>query len=249
MAEVLATLHAGTWVDLTHAFHADIPHSPAFTPETRSIVSTIERGVDGRPTGFLSHEYHHVGQWGTHLDPPSHFVPGLRHQDEIPVEEMILPLAVLDITLQAGRDPDYAITVDDLEEWETRHGPIIAGSFVALRSGWAARWPSQDRMMNADENGMFHYPGWSREVLEVLFEHRGITACGHETTDTDTGRAVSGGDASLERYVLGTNHYQIELLANLHLVPETGALIVASWPKALHGSGFPARAFAIYQKD
>lgn len=249
MTEVLEALHAGTWVDLTHAFHADIPHSPAFTPESRSIVSTIERDVDGRPTGFLSHEYHHVGQWGTHLDPPSHFVPGLRRQDEIPVEEMILSLAVLDITDQVTADPDYTISVADLNDWERRNGQIPAGSFVALRSGWASRWPSQDQMMNADSSGVFHYPGWSRQVLEVLFEQRGIIACGHETTDTDPGRAVSGGDASLERYVLGTDHYQIELLANLHLVPETGALIIASWPKALHGSGFPARAFAIYQKD
>ncbi|KRC51943.1 cyclase [Leifsonia sp. Root227] len=246
MEKLLATLHAATWVDLTHAFHEGIPHSPAFQPESRSVVSTIERGPDGRPTGFLSHEYHHVGQWGTHVDPPSHFVPGLRHQDEIPVTEMILPLAVLDITSHVDGDADYAITLADLEAWEGTHGRIPPGSFIALRTGWSTRWPSQQRMMNADSSGAFHYPGWSQEVLSTLFEDRGITACGHETTDTDTGAAVSRGDSSLERYVLGTDHYQIELLTNLELVPATGALIVATWPKALHGSGFPARVFAIY---
>jgi kynurenine formamidase len=34
---------------------------------------------------------------------------------------------------------------------------------------------------------------------------------------------------------------------NLDKVPETGALIMASWPKARGGSGFPARVVAIHR--
>jgi kynurenine formamidase len=29
-------------------------------------------------------------------------------------------------------------------------------------------------------------------------------------------------------------------------VPEAGALVVATWPKPLGGSGYPARVFAIH---
>ncbi|WP_369199707.1 cyclase family protein [Streptomyces sp. PU-14G] len=249
LAGVLEILRGSVWVDLTHTFHTDIPHSPAFEPASRTVVSTIERGADGALTGFLSHDYRHVGQWGTHVDPPAHFVPGLRHQDDIPVTEMVLPLAVIDVRRHVRADPDYAVTDDDLAQWENRNGRIPAGSFVALRTGWSSRWPSQEKMLNPGPDGLFHYPGWSREVLTTLFEDRGATACGHETTDTDTGISVSRGDSSLERYVLGTDHYQIELMANLDQVPESGAVIVATWPKALRGSGFPARVFAIYQKD
>ena len=56
---------------------------------------------------------------------------------------------------------------------------------------------------------------------------------------------VSAGQSPAEAYILGTDRWQIELLANLGAVPATGALIVATWPKPLGGSGFPARAFAI----
>ena len=49
----------------------------------------------------------------------------------------------------------------------------------------------------------------------------------------------------LKRYILSTNHYQIELLTNLDQVPEAGAIAVASFPKPKGGSGFPARVFAI----
>jgi kynurenine formamidase len=93
--------------------------------------------------------------------------------------------------------------------------------------------------------GVAHYPGWSLPALKILYEQRKITASGHETTDTDPGLATSKYDYSLERYVLGTNHYQIELLANLDLVPESGAIVVAAFPKPKDGSGFPARVIAI----
>jgi kynurenine formamidase len=78
-----------------------------------------------------------------------------------------------------------------------------------------------------------------------LYEVRKITASGHETTDTDPGLAVTKDDYSLERYLLSTNHYQIELLANLDQVPEAGALVMVSFPKPAGGSGFPARAIAL----
>jgi kynurenine formamidase len=241
----LDLLRQGRWVDLTHAFHPGIPHCPSFEPEQRLVLYDYEPGQGSRGSGFLAHEFRHVGQWGTHVDPPAHFVRGLRFQDEIPVTEMILPLVVLDVHEQVARNADYVVADADLTGWEERHGPIPAGSFVALRTDWSHRWPSQERMINADSRGGFHYPGWSEEVLVTLFEDRDITACGHETTDTDPGIVVSGGTAPLESYVLGRDRYQIELLTALDQVPEYGAVIVAAWPKAAKGSGFPARAFAI----
>ncbi len=78
-----------------------------------------------------------------------------------------------------------------------------------------------------------------------LYEERKITASGHETTDTDPGIATTKDDYSLETYILSTNNYQIELLMNLDQVPESGAVVVVSFPKPKGGSGFPARVFAI----
>jgi kynurenine formamidase len=83
------------------------------------------------------------------------------------------------------------------------------------------------------------------ETLKYLYEERKITASGHETTDTDPGIAATKDDYALETYILKSNHYQIELLTNLDQVPESGAIIVVSFPKPKGGSGFPARVFAI----
>jgi kynurenine formamidase len=228
--------------DLTHAFRPGQPRFPAFPDEQREMPFDMSRG-----DGFNVHLYTIVGQWGTHVDPPVHFVAGARPLDEIPVEEMILPLVVLDITDRVAADPDAVPTLDDVVVWEARHGRIPAGSFVALRTGWSRRWPDPAAMANKDEAGVSHYPGWSAEVLRYLFEEAGVTAIGHEQTDTDPGPATSAGDFSLERYVLARDRWQIELMADLSEVPEAGALIVATWPKPQGGSGFPARVFALHQ--
>lgn len=242
---LLAKLKARRWVDLTHSFSTDTPHSPNFQPAEFKVIYRYDDQINGRRAGFLSHEYRFAGQWGTHVDPPMHFREGMRSQDEIPVDEMALPLVVIDISQKVAVDPDYCVALADIAAWEGRHGPVPAGAFVALRTDWSRRWPDQEQMMNRDAAGVCHYPGWSLEVLKLLYERRGITASGHETTDTDPGLAASRNDGSLEDYILANDHWQIEVMANLGEVPEAGSIIVVSWPKAEKGSGFPARAFAI----
>jgi kynurenine formamidase len=238
------------FVDLTHSFEPGIPHWPGFPDEERELLYWYDNNPPGGSppslgTGFYAERYSHVGQWGTHADPPAHFIQGLRTLDEISVKEMIMPLVVLDVHKKVAQNPDYTVTMDDVSAWERRHGRIREGSFVALRTDWSKRWPDPVAMRNEDASGVAHYPGWSLPVLKYLYEERHITASGHETTDTDPGIATSQDDYSLEAYILGTDHYQIELLADLDQVPEAGALVVVTFPKPKDGSGFPARVFAI----
>ncbi|MDR6688072.1 kynurenine formamidase [Arthrobacter sp. 1088] len=234
-------LEGRTYTDLTHAFHPGQPRFAAFPDESREALFDMEKG-----DGFTAHRYSIVGQWGTHVDPPSHFVRGGRTLDQIPVEQMLLPLVVLDISDRVRLDEDAAPTLADVQSWEERNGKIPAGSFVALRTGWSHRWPDAQAMANKDQAGISHTPGWSQEVLEFLIETRAVAAVGHEQTDTDPGVATSQQDFSLETYVLARDKWQIELLANLDNVPEAGGVLVATWAKPLEGSGFPARVFAIH---
>lgn len=245
LTQIGAMLAKKQYIDLTHTFEPGIPGWPGFPDETRTVLYWYDPGAGTMGEGFCAELYCHVGQWGTHVDPPAHFVEGLRTVDEIDPKEMILPLVVIDVHEKVSADPDYTITMEDVKSWEARHGRIPEAAFVAMRTDWSARWPDRAAMQNRDARGVAHYPGWSKEVLTYLYETRKVTATGHETTDTDPGVATSRGDYSLEAYVLGTNHYQIELLTNLDKVPEAGALVVVSFPKPSRGCGFPARVFAI----
>ena len=230
----LATLRRARWIDLTHAFEPGIPHFAAFPDEERTVVTDLATD------GYLTHRYALPGQWGTHVDPPSHFVSGGASLDELPVEQMLLELVVLDARAHVDADPRYAADAALVAEHERAHGPVPSGSFVALRTGWSARWPDAEAMRNGDRS-----PGWGVDALEVLIEQRGVAAVGHEQTDTDPGALVSQGQVPAEAYVLAQGRWQVELLASLDGVPARGAVILAAWPKPRGGSGFPARCVAI----
>ncbi len=245
LLEVQRFLAGKQFVDLTHAFAPGIPRWSGFPDEQRKTIYWYDKEPEMMGEGFFSEVFTHVGQWGTHVDPPAHFHKGLRTVDQIEPKEMILPLVCIDVHEECARNADYTLTLERVRKWEADHGGIPAGAFVAMRTDWSKRWPDAERMANKDGQGVAHYPGWSLPALKFLYEQRKITASGHETTDTDPGLATTKDDYALETYVLGTNHYQIELLANLDQVPESGAIVVASFPKPKGGSGFPARVFAV----
>jgi kynurenine formamidase len=239
LTDALAVLKAHRFVDLTHAFAPGIPHWKGAPDERVKTLYTVDKD------GFRINEYCHIGQWGTHVDPPAHFHTGLHTVDQIDLKDMLMPLVVIDVHDKVAKNPDYVLTLGDVAAWESRHGPVPKGAFVAMRTDWSKRWPDDAKLANKDSAGVFHYPGWSKDVLQLLYEKRGIAASGHETTDTDPGAATTKDDYSLESYVLGLNHYQIELLANLDQVPEAGAVVWVTFPKVLDGSGFPARVIAV----
>ena len=243
LEDAFQTIQRADFVDLTHAFAPNIPHWKGFQPETVTTLYTVEKD------GFHAERFCHVGQWGTHVDPPAHFHQGLKTVDQLDPKESVLRLVVIDVHDKVAANPDYTLTLDDVEAWEAKHGPIPEGAFVAMRTDWSKRWPDNAAMQNVDDKGVAHYPGWSKEALKYLYETRKITASGHETTDTDPGVATTKDDYSLESYILGTNHFQIELLANLDKVPESGALVLVAFPKPENGSGFPARVVAIVPKS
>lgn len=233
------TLANATYVDLTHVMDENMPKGPGPKAPTIEPIFSHDDGTTS------IHQYSFPGQWGTHVDPPIHFIEGLRTLEDINLTEMILPLIVIDVHQHVEASPDYQISMEDVRAWEEIHGIVPEKSFVALRTDWSKRWPSTDRIRNRDFEGNSHSPGWSMEVLEYLGEQRNVTAIGHETMDTDTGSLAAIGQYPLETYFLGLNKYQIENMTALDQLPATGAFIVATWAVPKDGSGFPARVFAI----
>ena len=139
--------------------------------------------------------------------------------------------------------------MDDVRAWEAEHGKVPAGAFVAMRTDWSKRWPSETAMENRDAKGVAHYPGWSLPVLQYLYLERQVVATGHETTDTDPGTHASRGDYSLESWILHHGHYQIELANQSRSrarsrLPRHGRLSETARRLGLSGSGYRDRPLA-----
>jgi kynurenine formamidase len=224
-------------VDLTNTFGVGAPVWSGFGQATMSAASdpTTHEPYTIEKHGFRTTFYSMVGQYGTHVDPPAHFDPNGITMDKIPLKDMILPLVVFDVTPLLGKDPNHALTVDDIQEWEKEHGEVPEGSFAALRTDMYKDWDTDPERFKR-----FPFPAWSLDAIKFLIEQRGVTAIGHEALDTDATESMES-----EIWLLQNDHYQIEVMANLDQVPATGAVIVVTWPKVENGLGFPARAFAI----
>ncbi len=147
------------YVDLTHAFEPGILRWPGFPDETRKTIYWYAKRPDTRGSGFFSEVFTHVGEWGTHVDPPAHFIKGLRTVDQIDLKEMILPLVVINVHEECAKNPDYTLSIERLKKWEKNHGQIPAGAIVAIHTDWSRRWPDAAKMENKDANGIAHYPG------------------------------------------------------------------------------------------
>ena len=238
--EQLEQLKTATWVDLTHTFDETIP---CFSEFERAKVSTLFNVADD---GFYVQNWNIVTQYGTHIDAPIHFVEKTRYLHEIDLKELVLPLVVLDFSQEVAADADFILTRDHIKQWETEHGSIEPGTFVAFRSDWSKRWPDIEHFENKDAEGQLHLPGWGLDALQYLLEDRQVKSIGHETFDTDASVDVAkNGDIVGERYVLGQDTFQLELLTNLDQLPTRGAIIYAISPKPNKAPGFPVRAFAI----
>jgi kynurenine formamidase len=90
LADALAVIQSHRFVDLTHSFAPGIPHWKGAPDERVKTLYTVDKD------GFRINEYCHIGQWGTHVDPPAHFHTGLHSVDQIDPKEMLMPLVVID---------------------------------------------------------------------------------------------------------------------------------------------------------
>ena len=168
------------------------------------------------------------GQFSTHIDFYGHFIKGAPLSKQYGVKDMVFPLCVVDITAKMAQDPCYAVTSEDIWDYEAQYGPIPDGTFVTLYTGWSKRWPDMDTLSGIGADGSENFPHWSMDAVKYIYEVRSAASNNHETLDMDVPReAIALGNLTCERYVLSKEKLQIELLSNLDQVPPAGAVLVA----------------------
>lgn len=222
-------------VDLTQRIGAEPvtwPGRPA--PAFETVESHDRDGAFSRIASLFEHT-------GTHLDAPAHFIRGAPAVDQIPAEHLICPLAVVDVAARVAADPDYRLSVSDLEHDQFVHGPIRPNSVVAIRTGWGQRCADEALYLGRTRDGLLHFPGVGREAAQWLTSRRQIRG-------TDTAGMDSGVDASFEvhaKVTLPQGVWHLEGLVNLELLPARGAIIFVGAIPLAEGSGAPARVLAV----
>ena len=184
----------------------------------------------------LNVEHHHE-HTGTHVDAPLHFSEDGQSVAEIPLGNLVVPLAILDIREKADADPDAQVTPDDIAAWIAEHGPLPENCCVAMNSGWD-RYVDDAKFRNADEDGTMHFPGFHIEAAQMLMEETSAVGMAVDTLSLDFGPSP---DFATHYAWLPTNRWGLECIANLDALPARGATLVVGAPKIRGGTGGPAR--------
>ncbi len=233
------------WVELSHSLNNDSPYWSGI-PEGSVELGKVVFDWGNPMLECQIQTFKFPGQFGTHIDFPGHFSKGAALSDAFGVKDAVFPLCVIDITDKVAEDCHYAVTAQDIRDYEAKYGPIPDGAFVALRTDWYKNWPDMDALSGIAEDGSENFPGWSLDALKYIYEVRNAAANGHEALDTDaSAEAAKAEDLACERYVLEKGKLQVEVLRNLDQVAPAGAVLFVAWPRIEGAVGLPVRCWAV----
>jgi kynurenine formamidase len=232
-----------TIVDLSHAYGP----STVFWP-TSPTKFELEKLAYGKTEGgffYAANSLRTPEHGGTHLDAPIHFAERGQTNEQIPLERLIAPAVVIDVSASAAKDRDYRATRDDVLAFEQRHGAIARGTIVLLRTGWSRHWPNTKGYLGDDTPGdasKLSFPSYGADAARLLVDERGVAAIGIDTASIDYGRST---DFQVHRIAAAKNVPGFENLTNLDRLPPRGSLVIALPMKIEGGSGGPLRAVAL----
>jgi kynurenine formamidase len=239
---------AGRWIDLSHDFSSETIYWPTAEPFKLDTVSA-QRTSEGYY--YAANNFRAAEHGGTHLDSPIHFAEGRKTVDQIPLEQLIAPAIVIDVSEKAQADRDYQISANDFTAWEAQHGPIPEESIVLLRTGYGKFWPERLKYLGTDKSGAaavaeLHFPGLHPEAARWLIANRQINAIGLDTPSIDYGQSQL---FESHQILFDKNIPAFENVANLDQLPTTGALVIALPMKIKGGSGGPLRIVALIPNE
>ena len=113
----------------------------------------IEAGLSDAGYFHASNSFCAAEHGGTHLDAPIHFAEGRQTAAEVPLDQLIGPAVVVDVSAAAEARPEYLVGADDLEAWEAEYGRMPDGAIVLVRTGWGSRWPDRGRFLGTTLTG------------------------------------------------------------------------------------------------
>lgn len=228
-------------VDLSYPFDKNTIYWPT---EKGFDLKTVFYGMRPENYFYSAFKFCAPEHGGTHIDAPRHFSKNGLTVDQIPPAQLIGNVVVINVSKQAQKNTDYAVTKADIQNFEKKYRPLDKQDIVIFNTGWGKYWKDKKKYMGTDRFGdtkNLHFPGISKQAAEYLVARK-IKGIGLDTASMDPGHSQ---DFWTHRILLGANLFGIENLAQLDLLPPIGATIIVAPMKITGGSGGPTRIFAL----
>ncbi len=217
-------------IDLTQVFEPGMPVMPglplpAVWPALRQDEGDF---VNANIIQYCEHS-------GTHVDSPAHFFKGGTTLDALPLDSLMGPAVVLDLTSKRG---DVPIDASDLENAQSIASPIEPGDVVLLRSDHSLLWDIKPRNRAFVDDG---WPYLTADAAKYLVQAE-IRAFGVETPDPDR---LGTTEFPVHHALLPAGIPIIENLCNLDQIVLARCEFIALPLKVRAGTGGPCRALAL----
>lgn len=243
-SDALQMLMDATWIDLSHSFDHESVYWPTNQPFKKD---TAFYGINDKGYFYASFIFSAEEHGGTHFDAPLHFNAEGLTVEQIPLEQLMGPGVVVNVSEKALHDRDYLVSVDDLTDWERQHGKMPDGGILLLYTGYDRFWPDPlsyagTTLKGAEAVPHLRFPGLSPEAAQWLVDNRSISAVGLDTPSIDYGQST---DFMAHRILLGNQLTVYENLTRLGELPPKGCFVIALPMKIKGGSGAPLRIIAM----
>lgn len=214
-------------IDLTHVLSLGMPSwngSCGFEHQVKLDYQDCDTEVKFRVQKIAMH-----AGIGTHLDAPSHCIPGGCSVSELKLENLIAPCVVIDISHKLHERAE--LLPADIENFESNYQKIAAHSFVIVRTGWDQFWGEPKKYRNE-----LVFPAVSKAAAELLLA-RDIVGLGIDTLSPD--RPENG--FPVHAALLGAGKYIVENVANANQLPAVGSYSLVLPIKIAEGTEAPIR--------
>ena len=223
-------------VNLSWPIHTEIPRWPG------DPAVEFETCAEHKTNGYFLRRFSMGEHSGTHLSAPSGFHKHGPGHNAFSDQDLVKPGVVMDISDQAKADPDYCLTMNDVLDWESDHGPVPQGCIVLLRTGWQAKWNEPLAYLGGNTADQLHFPGFELNTAQLLIEGRNISGLGIDTAGVEPGvdtRFSVSGLALKNRMIV------LENMTGLDSLPDCGFLLVVGLIRLEGGSGGPTAITAL----
>lgn len=222
-------------IDLTHTITTSIPAWQGTDSFSTNIIRDYHQG-------HRTQQFNIGSNTGTHLDAPAHFTPNAAMVDAIPLDKLVVPAYVIDVSAKSSED--YRITMADINAFEKQYGKIEAESLVIGNTGWHRHWIEPKKYRNLDTHNVMHFPGFALDAAQLLLKQN-VVGIAIDTLSPD------GSDYTfpIHKLFLDAGKYLIENIANTDKLPPTGAFVIGLPLKIHDAVEAPMRIIALVPRQ
>ncbi|KAI8437451.1 hypothetical protein MSG28_011774 [Choristoneura fumiferana] len=225
---------------------ADIGEAPVQDHGETALLGWCSSPPESWVLRYAANEFEAGEHGGTHMDAPYHFYKPGKFVGELPLESLIVPLIIVDISSRVNGDPNFVLYKQHLDYMLNNNDgkPCM----IIFKFGWSQFYTDRKKYLGVNErDGTLNFPGLSQEIAEwITTSYKNVVGVGVDVASLDPGSSTV---FPVHQQLMAAGLFGMENVKLDTHVPEYGCTGIALPMKIAKGTGGPLRLVAICPKQ